>query len=61
MCIYRGTELFMTTWWPNSFEAKKGLDWVKGDFEKEVTCSSLEAFDDFLSNFEVESWDYADI
>ena len=22
MCIYRGTELFMTTWWPNSFEKK---------------------------------------
>lgn len=47
--------------WINSFEAKKGLDWVKGDFEKEVTCSSLKAFEDFLSNFEVESWDYADI
>jgi len=47
--------------WINYFEAKKGLNWVKGDFEKEVTCSSLKAFDDFLSNFEVESWDYADI
>ena len=22
MCIYRGTELFMTTYWPNTFEKK---------------------------------------
>lgn len=22
MCIYRGTELFMTTWWPGTFEKK---------------------------------------
>ena len=47
--------------WINYFEASKGRNWVKGNFEDIVECSSLKALNDFLSNYEVESWCYADI
>lgn len=47
--------------WVNDFTAKKEEWFVKGDFEDTVTCSSLDAFEDFLSNVTVEDWDYDDI
>ena len=51
--------------WINDFEAVKHdgdkLHTVKGNFENEVICSSLEALEDFLTNHMPEEWDYGDI
>ena len=51
--------------WINDFEAVKSdgdkLYTVKGNFENEVICSSLEALEDFLNNHMPEEWDYWDI
>ena len=47
--------------WVNYFEAKKGNNWVYGDFESEVKASSYAALGDFLDNFKPEEWDYQDI
>ena len=51
--------------WINDFEAVKydgdKVYTVKGNFENEVICSSLEALEDFLTNHMPEEWDYWDI
>lgn len=51
--------------WINDFEAVKSDGdkhyTVKGNFENEVICSSLEALEDFLTNHMPEEWDYWDI
>lgn len=47
--------------WVNYFEAKKNKQWVKGDFEDCIECSSLKAFDDFLQLHKPDEWDYWDI
>lgn len=52
--------------WINDFTAlKRNIDMtyysVIGNFENEVTCSSLEALEDFLNNHKPEAWDYWDI
>lgn len=49
--------------WVNDFVAHKiGTDeFVKGNFETEVTASSKEAYDEFVSKFPPEDWDYWDI
>ena len=49
--------------WVNEFEAHKiGTDeFVKGDFETEVIASSKEAYDEFVSKFPPDDWDYWDI
>ena len=48
-------------YWIEEFTAFKDLDIVFGNFLEKVFCSSLEALEDFLENFEVERWDFADI
>ena len=48
--------------WVNDFEAthpKFGK--VAGNFEKEVTADSEEAFEDFWKNHQPDAWDYGDI
>lgn len=51
--------------WINDFEAVKHDEdkvyIVKGNFENEVICSSLEALEDFLTNHMPNEWDYDDI
>lgn len=51
--------------WVNSFVAYKDKgcqrEWVAGDFEDVVAASSQEAYDDFISKYPPEAWDYGDI
>jgi hypothetical protein len=48
--------------WVNYFEANHpSFGRVWGDFESEVHADSQEAYDDFIKNFQPESWDYHDI
>jgi len=51
--------------WVNSFVAYKhdgyNGEWVAGDFEDEVAASSQEAYDEFISKYPPEAWDYLDI
>lgn len=47
--------------WINSFEATKGRQWIKGDFEDEIQASSMSALKDFLKHHPPEFWDYGDI
>lgn len=51
--------------WVNSFVAYKNEihsgEWVAGDFEDEVVASSQEAYNEFITKYPPESWDYMDI
>ena len=49
--------------WVNDFVATKiGTNmWVKGNFETTVTASSKKAYDEFVSLFPPDDWDYWDI
>lgn len=48
--------------WVNDFEATKDDgSFVKGNFEYEITASSIEAVKDFLKNHTPSYWDYWDI
>lgn len=47
--------------WVNAFCAKKGSNWVVGDFENVVYASSEKAYNDFIKKFPPENWDYDDI
>jgi hypothetical protein len=47
--------------WVNEFTASKGNMKVWGDFEHIVYATSKKAFDEFVSLFPPESWDYFDI
>lgn len=48
--------------WVNDFEAyHPALGTVAGNFQTEVTADTKYAFDDFLTHFKPQSWDYGDI
>lgn len=41
MCIYRGTELFMTTWWPGTFEKERSRNFKSNQFAFTKANSNL--------------------
>ena len=47
--------------WINEFEATKGEEVVRGNFETKVYATSQIAYDDFIKNCPPRAWNYQDI